>query len=105
MLQLVTAIDSGKISGNAGKAVLEEMVATGKAPDAIIAEKGMGQISDTGALEELVKKAIAANPKAIESFKAGKQQALGAIVGWVMKETKGQANPAIVQSILGKIIG
>lgn len=104
MLALVTAIENGTISGNAGKTVLEEMVLTGKAPDDIIKEKGMGQISDTGALEELVKKAIAANPKAIESFKAGKGQALGAVVGWVMKESKGQANPKIVNEIMMKLI-
>ncbi len=104
MLALVTAIESGKISGNSGKAVLEEMVATGKSPDAIIAEKGMGQISDTGALEALVKEALAENPKAVESYRAGKAAALGAIVGAVMKKSKGQANPGMVQEILGKLI-
>ncbi len=104
MLALVEAITKGTISGNAGKTVLEEMVLTGKAPDAIIKEKAMGQISDTGALEELVKKAIEANPKAIESYKAGKVQALGTIVGWVMKESKGQANPGKVNEILQKMM-
>ncbi len=104
MLKLVTAIDNGTISGNAGKTVLEDMVLTGKSPDAIIKEKDMGQISDTGAIEELVKQAIAKNPKAIESYKAGKQQALGAIVGAVMKESKGQANPKMVNDILMKLI-
>ncbi len=104
MLSLVAAIDSGKISGNSGKAVLEEMIVSGKSPDAIISEKGMGQISDVSAVEDLVKRAIEANPKAIESYKAGKQQALGAVVGWVMKESKGQANPGMVQEILSKLI-
>lgn len=104
MLALVTAIDAGTISGNAGKTVLEEMVLTGKKPDAIIAEKGMGQISDTNALEDLVKRALEANPQALASYKAGKMQALGTIVGWVMKESKGQANPRMVQEILGKMI-
>ncbi len=104
ILELVTAIDAGTISANAGKTVLEEMILTGKAPATIIKDKGMGQISDTGALEELVKQAIAANPKAIESYKAGKGQALGTIVGWVMKETKGQANPAMVNEILMELI-
>jgi aspartyl-tRNA(Asn)/glutamyl-tRNA(Gln) amidotransferase subunit B len=102
MLALVDAIDSGKISGNAGKAVLEKMVQTGKGPDAIIAEEGMGQISDDSAIEELVKRAVEANPKAIESYRAGKTAALGAIVGWVMKESKGQANPGKVQEMLQK---
>jgi aspartyl-tRNA(Asn)/glutamyl-tRNA(Gln) amidotransferase subunit B len=102
MLALVEAVDSGRISGNAGKAVLEKMVETGKAPDTIITEEGMAQISDDSAIEELVKRAVEANPKAIESYKAGKTAALGAIVGWVMKESKGQANPGKVQEMLQK---
>lgn len=104
ILELVTAIDAGKISGNAGKTILEKMVQTGKAPNVIIAEEGMGQISDDAALEKFVKEAIAKNPKAVEDFKSGKQQALGAIVGYVMKQTKGQANPGKVQEILVKYV-
>ncbi len=104
MLELVAAIDTNQISGNSGKAVLEEMVLTGKKPQEIIKEKGMGQISDTGAIEALVKEAVDKNPKAIEDFKNGKQQALGAIVGYVMKMSKGQANPGMVQEILKKFL-
>ncbi|MEK7218063.1 MAG: Asp-tRNA(Asn)/Glu-tRNA(Gln) amidotransferase GatCAB subunit B, partial [Patescibacteria group bacterium] len=100
MVDLAAAIKDGTISGNAGKDVLETMVGTGKGPKEIIEAAGMKQISDAGALEKLVDEAIAKNPKAIESYKAGKTAALGAIVGWVMKETKGQANPAIVNDIL-----
>ncbi len=102
---LAAAIRAGTISGNAGKDVLEKMVETGKSPREIIEAAGMKQISDTGAIEKLVDEAIAANPKAIESFKAGKSAALGAIVGWVMKESKGQANPKMVNEILMKKIG
>lgn len=105
MLDLVNTIESGKISGSAGKEVLGKMVSTGKSASEIIAEEGMQQITDDSALEALVDKAIAANPKAVESFKKGKTQALGAIVGWVMKETRGQANPEKVQEILRKHIG
>ncbi len=104
MLELVAAIDDGTISGNAGKEVLATMVKTGKSAPAIIEEGGMKQISDDGAIEELVKKAIEANPQAIESYKAGKGAALGAIVGWVMKESKGQANPGKVNQILQKLL-
>jgi aspartyl-tRNA(Asn)/glutamyl-tRNA(Gln) amidotransferase subunit B len=104
ILALVTAIDAGTISGNTGKDVLEKMILTGKAPDAIIKDEGMGQISDDSAIEKLVDEAIAANPKAIESFKAGKEQALGAVVGWVMKQSKGQANPGKVNEILKRKI-
>ncbi|MSR87060.1 Asp-tRNA(Asn)/Glu-tRNA(Gln) amidotransferase subunit GatB [Candidatus Peribacteria bacterium] len=102
MLELVTAIDAGQISGNAGKAVLEAMVTTGKPPKDIIAAEGMGQISDEAKIEELVKEAIEKNPKAIEDYKKGKESALGAIVGYVMKMTKGQANPGKVNAILMK---
>ena len=102
MLDLVEAIESGKISGSKGKEVLGKMVETGKSAPEIIAEEGLSQITDEGALIALVDKAIAANPKAVESFKNGKTQALGAIVGWVMKETKGQASPEKVNEILMK---
>ena len=100
ILELLECIDSGTISANAGKEVLGKMVQTGKTPKEIIKDEGMQQISDDSAIEELVQKAIEANPKAIESFKSGKEAALGAIVGWVMKESKGQANPAKVNEIL-----
>lgn len=104
LVALVDAIDAGTISGSKGKEVLEMMVESGKAPHAIIEASGMKQISDASAIEALVDQAIAANPKAIESYRKGKTQALGAIVGWVMKETKGQAEPNILQNILLKKI-
>lgn len=104
MLDLVSAIDDKTISGNAGKAVLEKMVATGKPPKEIISSEGMGQISDDGQIETFVKEAIAKNPKALEDYKKGKQAALGAIVGYVMKQTKGQANPEKVNEILKKLL-
>ncbi|MEI8230673.1 MAG: Asp-tRNA(Asn)/Glu-tRNA(Gln) amidotransferase subunit GatB [Candidatus Peregrinibacteria bacterium] len=105
LVSLIEAIDAGTISGNKAKEVLETMVETGKKPSAIISEGGMQQISDSGAIEALVVKAIAANPKAIESYRNGKTAALGAIVGWVMKETRGQAQPEKVQEILLRRIG
>ncbi len=104
MLDLLIAIDAGTISGNAGKAVLEKMVATGKSPKDIISAEGMAQISDDGKIEELVKEAILKNPKAIEDYRKGKESALGAIVGYVMKMTKGQANPAKVNEVLKKLL-
>lgn len=100
LVELVEAIDAGTISGNAGKSVLEKMILTGKNASTIIKEEGMGQISDDSALEEWVNKAIAENAESIESYKKGKAAALGPIVGWIMKQTKGQANPGKVQAIL-----
>ncbi len=99
---LVDAIDAGTISGSAGKAVLEKMVQTGKAASVIIAEEGLQQVSDDGAIAELARKALEANPEAVASFKAGKQAAFGSLVGWVMKESKGQANPQKVNEALQK---
>jgi aspartyl-tRNA(Asn)/glutamyl-tRNA(Gln) amidotransferase subunit B len=105
LLELADAIAKGTISVNAGKTVLEKMIMTGKNASTIISEEGMGQISDASAIEKFVDEAIAANAEAIASFKAGKASALGAVVGWIMKQSKGQANPAKVQEILQKKIG
>jgi len=102
LLELVAKIDDGTISSNAGKDVLGKMVETGKPAAEIIEAEGMQQISDDSAIEDLVQQAIDANPQAIESYKAGKEAALGAIVGWVMKESKGQADPAKVNQLLQK---
>lgn len=104
ILELVAAIDAGTISANAAKEVLPAMVQTGQRADAIIAEKGLTQVTDTGALQKLVDEAIAANPKAIEDYKAGKQSALGAVLGFIMKQSKGSANPATIQELLKKSI-
>lgn len=105
LVELAMAMQKGTISTNAGKDVLEKMVMSGKTPSEIIKEEGMGQVSDSALLQKLVGEAIEQNPKAIESYKAGKTAALGAIVGWVMKQTKGQANPKLVNEILMRKIG
>jgi aspartyl-tRNA(Asn)/glutamyl-tRNA(Gln) amidotransferase subunit B len=104
MVELAGVIKAGTISVNTAKSVLEKMVDTKKSPKQIIQEDGLGQVSDTGAIEKLVQEAIAANPDAIASYKAGKQAALGAIVGAVMKQSKGQANPALFNELLKKLI-
>ncbi len=102
MVGLAKAIHSGTINVNAGKDVLEKMILTGKSADAIIKEEGMGQVSDDAVLKKFITEAIAANPKAIASFKEGKTAALGAIVGAVMKLSKGQADAGKVQKLLEK---
>lgn len=104
ILELISKIDDGTISANAAKDVLEKMVTNGRSATEIIEAEGMQQISDEGAIEDLVKQAIEANPKAIEDFKNGKEAALGAIVGFVMKETKGQADPQKVNATLRELI-
>ncbi len=105
ILELVAAIDAGTISANAAKEVLPAMIQTGKSARAIIDEKGLKQVTDTGAIQKFVDDAIAANPKSVEDYKAGKQAALGALVGYVMKQSKGSANPATVNDLLRKALG
>jgi len=100
--ELVAAIDAGQISGKQGKDVFAEMLATGKSPGTIIKEKGLAQVSDTGAIEGFCDQAIAGNPKSVADFKAGNKAALNALVGQVMKLSKGKANPQLVSAILAR---
>lgn len=101
----IRLIEKGAISGKIAKEVYREMFETGKDAETIVKEKGLTQVSDTGLIEKAVEKAIAANPAAVQEFKAGKQKALGALVGFVMKETAGKANPKLVNEILINKLG
>ena len=104
ILDLLDYVASGALSSNAAKGVLDDMVKTGKSAGEIIREQGLTPIADGAELQNIVARAIAANPNAVLSFKKGKTQALGAIIGWVMKETKGKADPAKVNEILLKTL-
>ncbi len=97
---LLAAIDVGTISQNAGKEVLAEMFASGAEPADVIARKGLAQVSDTGALEKVIDEILAANPKNVEAYRAGKLQMLGFFVGQVMKSMKGKGNPRIINELL-----
>jgi aspartyl-tRNA(Asn)/glutamyl-tRNA(Gln) amidotransferase subunit B len=97
---LLQLIDKQTISGRQAKEVLEEMFATGRPADSIVSEKGLTQVSDRSSLEASVDAVLAANPQAVDDYRAGKTQASGFLVGQVMKVTKGKANPAIVNEIL-----
>ncbi len=99
MLQL---IKKNTISGKIAKTVFEEMYKTGKEADTIVEEKGLVQISDEAGIEAIVNKVLEKNPEEIERFKAGEQKLIGFFVGQVMKETKGKANPRIVNELLKK---
>lgn len=99
--RLVELVSAGDISGRIAKDVFQEMFATGRAPDAIIAEQGLRQISDTGELEAIVEAIVAANPAQVDAYRKN-PKALGWFVGQVMKATKGQANPAVVNEVLRK---
>lgn len=100
LAKLLSLIEKGTISGKIAKKVFAEMFATGKDPEAIVKEKGMVQISDEGQLKEIVDEVIAKNPQSIEDFKAGKDKALGFLIGQVMKATRGKANPGIVNKLI-----
>jgi aspartyl-tRNA(Asn)/glutamyl-tRNA(Gln) amidotransferase subunit B len=98
---MIALIDGGKISGKIAKTVFLEMWQTGKDPDVVIKEKGLVQISDPSAIEKIVDEVLAANAQNVEDHKSGKKKNLfGFFVGAVMKASKGQANPDLVNKIL-----
>ena len=99
---LLASIESGEISQNAGKEVFGQMFWTGAEPKDVIASRGLAQVSDTGALEKVIDEIIAANPKNVEAYRAGKVQVLGFFVGAVMKATKGKGNPKVINELLEK---
>jgi len=101
---LVEIIEKGTISSIIAKEVFSDMIHTGNDPQEIIEGKGLSQISDEGLIESVIDKVIAGNPGVIEDYKKGKKNALAFLVGQVMKETKGKANPKIVNELLkGKV--
>ena len=99
MLEL---IDKGTINRNIAKTVFEDMFNTGKMASEIVKEKGLEQVTDTGAIEAAIDKVIAAHPAEVDRFKAGEEKLIGFFVGQVMRESKGKANPGVVNKILKK---
>jgi len=102
---LLARIQDGTISGKIAKEVFDAMWAGEGDADAVIEKRGLKQISDAGALEAIVAAVVAANPKSVEEFRAGKEKAFNALVGQVMKATQGKANPAQVNELLRKKLG
>ncbi|HME10548.1 MAG TPA: hypothetical protein VKG25_26070 [Bryobacteraceae bacterium] len=98
--ELVGLIGKGEISGKLAKEVFVKMFATGEAANLIMEREGLKQINDAGALGKIVDEVIAANPKQVEQYKAGKTTVLGFLVGQIMKASKGQANPGAVNELL-----
>jgi len=98
--EMIGLLEKGTISGKIAKTVFKSMLETGKLPAQIVEEQGLVQISDEGAIMEIVKKTVAANPQSVEDYKAGKEKAIGFLVGQIMKETRGKANPALVNKLL-----
>ena len=99
LAELIVLIDKGTISSSIAKKVLVEMFEHPRDPEDIIDEKGWVQISDEGAIKEVVLKVLENNPKSVEDYKAGKEKALGFLVGQAMKETRGKANPQMLNQM------
>ena len=105
LTELIALIEKGTISNNIGKQIIIEMLKDGTKASVIVEKKGLSQISDEGAIKELVQKVVDAHPNEVEAYKNGKTNLLGFFVGQIMKETKGRANPKTVNQLLREIIG
>lgn len=100
LAELLNLVDSGTLSNSLAKTVLEEAFASGQKPGKIVEQKGLSQISDSSVVEEAVSRALGENPKAVADFISGKETASRFLVGQVMKLTRGQANPELVQELV-----
>lgn len=106
LAELISLIEKGTISNNIGKQILiEDMITKGEKASDIVERKGLSQISDEGAIKEIVQKIISAHPSEVEAYKNGKTNLLGFFVGQVMKETKGRANPKTVNQLMREFLG
>ena len=104
LADLLSLIKNNIISGKIAKDVLDIMIETGQKAEKIVEEKGLKQVTDTGAIKEQIIKILEANPDKIEQYKSGKDKLFGFFVGQVMKESKGKANPQIVNQLLKELL-
>ena len=102
LAKMVTLIKDGVISSKIAKKVFAETVANGTDPKKFVEENGMAQLSDLSVLEPMVKEIVDNNPQSVEDFKNGKDRAIGFLVGQIMKQTHGKANPKIINQLLNK---
>ncbi|MBA4371133.1 MAG: Asp-tRNA(Asn)/Glu-tRNA(Gln) amidotransferase GatCAB subunit B, partial [Coriobacteriaceae bacterium] len=100
--ELVELVEDGTISSKQAKDVFAEMAESGDAPGAVVELRGMKQVSDSGAIEAVVDAVLAANPDKVEAYRGGKTGLMGFFVGQVMREMGGQANPGVVNEVLGR---
>jgi aspartyl-tRNA(Asn)/glutamyl-tRNA(Gln) amidotransferase subunit B len=98
--EMIGLIEKGTISTKIAKTVFKEMIESGQDPQKIVEEKGLIQISDEGAILAVVDQVLAANPQSVADILAGKDKAIGFLVGQIMKETKGKANPGLVNKLI-----
>lgn len=104
LADMLAMIETGEISATAGKTVLEEIIFSDKTAADVVEEKGLRQMNDTGALEQVVSDILAANPKVVEDYRGGKTNALGFLVGQCMRASKGKGNPNILREMLEKAL-
>jgi aspartyl-tRNA(Asn)/glutamyl-tRNA(Gln) amidotransferase subunit B len=102
--ELLALVESGDISGKQAKEVYAAVEGSDKSPKAVVEERGMKVVSNASELQAICERVLAANPSQAESFRAGKKGVLGFLVGQVMKETKGSANPKLVNELLEKLL-
>jgi aspartyl-tRNA(Asn)/glutamyl-tRNA(Gln) amidotransferase subunit B len=105
LAELLKLVDEDLISGKMAKTVFEDMAASGKPPRKIVEEKGLIQVTNADAIAQVVDRVIAANPGQAQEYRAGKTRLMGFFVGQVMRETRGKANPQIVNQILSEKLG
>jgi aspartyl-tRNA(Asn)/glutamyl-tRNA(Gln) amidotransferase subunit B len=97
---MIKLIEAGTISGKIAKTIIEEMFSTGQTAEQVVAEKGLVQISDPGEIQRIIDRILQTNPDEVAAYRGGKAQLLGFFVGQVMRETKGKANPGLVNQLL-----
>ena len=102
--EILVMVWKNTVTATSGKEILRLAIKTGRSPKDLVAEKGLTQISDTGILELMAQEALTANPGSVEDYRSGKKNALGFLVGAVMKQSQGKANPKMVQEILLKLL-
>ncbi|MEQ1679848.1 MAG: Asp-tRNA(Asn)/Glu-tRNA(Gln) amidotransferase subunit GatB [Nitrospira sp.] len=105
LVSLLQMVDKGTISLKVARDIFPELYSSGKVPEQIVQEKGLTQVSDEGALEQIIAEVLSKNPAQVAQFKEGKQQVLGFLVGQVMKASGGKANPGKVNELLKKKLG
>ena len=103
--EMIKLIDNGTISGKIAKTVMEEMYKTGKMPEDVVKEKGLVQVTDTGAIEKVIDEVLAENADSVAAYRSGKDKLFGFFVGQVMKKSQGKANPAVLNDLLKKKLG
>jgi len=105
LAEVLRLLDAGAVGGPGAKQLVEEVFRTGRAPDAVVRERGLSQVSDEGAIEAVVERVVAQSPAEAERYRAGNKKLLGFFVGQVMKEMKGKGNPAVVNAVVKKRLG